>query len=144
MFFGMFHHILFPEGPVRKILVVRSGPEGPQFAQVRWYTTKYEIASYFFKSCNSKATFFQIYFCSSECRNFSNSMLTISFNLLLRFELIRKVENIFKNSWNNHIKIRLLIFRFFRTPKLIFWNKMENYFKHLNLWKRIWKIKLVN
>ena len=40
MFFTMFRHILFsgrsgpgPLGPVRKILVVRSGPEGPQFAR---------------------------------------------------------------------------------------------------------------
>ena len=38
--FAAFHHILFlkssgpgPLGPVRKILVVRSGPEGPQFAR---------------------------------------------------------------------------------------------------------------
>ena len=30
-FLQPFYHILFPEGPVRKILVVRSGPEGPQF-----------------------------------------------------------------------------------------------------------------
>ena len=39
LFFATFHHILFlrsgpgPLGPVRKILVVRSGSEGPQFAR---------------------------------------------------------------------------------------------------------------
>ena len=40
LFFATFHHIFFskrsgpgPVGPVRKILVVRSGPEGPQFAR---------------------------------------------------------------------------------------------------------------
>ena len=40
LFFAMFHHIFFskrsgpgPVGPVRKILVVRSSPEGPQFAR---------------------------------------------------------------------------------------------------------------
>ena len=34
-FFATFHHILFLKGPVlvRKILVVRPGPEGPQFAR---------------------------------------------------------------------------------------------------------------
>ena len=40
MFFATFHSILFsgrsgpgPLGPARKILVVRSGPEGPQMAR---------------------------------------------------------------------------------------------------------------
>ena len=39
LFFATFHHILpersgpGPLGPVRKISVVRSGPEGPQFAR---------------------------------------------------------------------------------------------------------------